>query len=91
MTTREACVAFATLLRAVADGTITPADAIAQAPNVEGWEGVPATWGSALVLLEKYASDVADLGDELPAEMRAYRATELQKLAGRIEERAPKE
>ncbi len=91
MTTREACVAFATLLRAVADGTITPADAIARAPNVQGWEGVPVTWGSALVKLESYASDVADFGDDLPAEIREWRATELQKLAGRIEERAPKE
>ncbi|MFN8587867.1 MAG: hypothetical protein U0704_08675 [Candidatus Eisenbacteria bacterium] len=87
MTVREACLEFARLLREVADGRMSAAEALARRPQLApGTAGVPVTWGSAVAKLEIEAE--FPVLDE-PATREAF-AAEWRALADRLEARAPR-
>ena len=81
MTAREACTEWVRILRAVAAGQMSPSEALVRRPEVDDDRSVPDAFWSARNKLE---SEVEHGAHELP-EAAAYFASEVQKLADRIE------
>jgi hypothetical protein len=78
---QEACVEWVRTLRAVAAGEISPAEALGMTPDVGDDRSVPSAFWSARILLEQEVE--FGLDDE---EAKAYFASEMRKLADRIEQ-----
>ena len=81
MNAKMACVEWARLLRAVADGEVSPAEALARRPVVGESAEVPNAWGSGVVELERECGDPTD---DVP-EAQEYWANRVRKVAGRLE------
>lgn len=79
---KDACAEWARILKAVAAGEMSPAEALARIPTVEDELGVPSAYWSARDLLEQET----EFGSENPV-MRAHFLSVMRKLADRIEER----
>jgi hypothetical protein len=83
---KEACVAWAKVLRAVAAGELSPGEALVRRPQVDDGQSdkVPSAFWSARDLLEQ---EVEWEMPEIP-ETRAYFCQVMTKLADRIEKHA---
>jgi len=80
MTNDEARAEWARLLRGVAAGDVSPAEALAKRPVIARENDVPKAYWSAVMLLELEVEHGLDI-----PEAKSYFASEVLKLADRIE------
>src|SRR5262249_39700601 len=81
---KDACREWAGILRAVAEGRLSPAEGRARRPEVDDPNSVPSAYWNVSWMLELETEDRQQLGIDVP-DLRSEFASRLRKLADRVE------